>query len=267
MNEKSKIFVVFGVIIALILVIVGYNIKVSKDSEKIYNQFVSDLNSTEEKIVFIGREGCSWCQFFRPIFDYYAEKYDISYRYISTDNLITRDFNKIIDSLGIESDDFGTPLVAFVKDGKVTDIINGYVDERALLEIFQNHELVSKDETVALNYLDFSSLKKTIKSKEKSVIVVGQKYCSYCIRFKPVLMKIADEKDVKIYYMNYDEIEEQTELKEYLEQFEAFQGDWGTPLTIVVQNGEVVNTYSGYAEESTYLQFLQANELLKSEVE
>lgn len=265
MNEKSKIFVVFGFIIALVIVIIGYNIKVANASEKVYEQFVSDMNSSEEKMIVIGREGCSWCQLFRPILDYYANKYDISYSYIDVEKLIDRDFKKILEK--VEESSIGTPFTVFVKDGKITDKIDGYADECELFEILQKHGFVAEDEELSLNYLDFDSLKKTIKSKQRTVIVVGQKYCSYCIRFKPILMKIADENKAQINYINYDEIEEQKELNEYLSDFKVFQGDWGTPLTIVVENGKIVSTLSGYAEEGKFLQFLQNNELLKSEVE
>lgn len=233
MNEKSKIYIVLGVIVALILVIIGYNISVSQKSAKIYNEFVSDFESQEEKIVFIGREGCSWCQLFRPIFNYFTEKYDFSYRYIDTDKLVSRDFEKIINKIEISSDDFGTPLVVFVKNGQVTEVINGYVPENELLETLQKRGFVNSDEKISLNYLDFNSLKKVIKSKERSVIVVGQKYCSHCIRFKPVLMNVADTKGAKIYYINYDEVAEQDELETYLSQFKEFD-NLGTPLTIIV---------------------------------
>ena len=79
MNEKSKIYIVFAVIVALVLVVVGYNIELSNKSKKVYEEFTTNFTSEDEKIIFIGREGCSWCQLFRPIFDYYSKKYEISY--------------------------------------------------------------------------------------------------------------------------------------------------------------------------------------------
>ena len=63
--------------------------------------------------------------------------------------------------------------------------------------------------------------------------------------------------------MNYDEITEQSEIKEYLSGFEEFQGDWGTPLTIVVQNGKIITTLDGYTESFTFINFLKENELIK----
>lgn len=263
MSENSKIYIVLGVVVAIIIGIVGYYFYTEKQSEKIYNNFVETLNSSEEKIVFIGRKGCGWCQLFQPIFDYYAEEYEFAYQSVDTDKLTGSDFNKIIDTLLVEEDNFGTPAVAFVKDGKVVDEIIGYVDERELLEILQNHEFIPEEETNVLDYLDFTGLKKVFSSKEKSIVVVGQTTCSYCIRFKPILMNISNTKNISINYINYDEIEEQEELGEFLGKFEIFQGKWGTPLTFVVEDGKIVSHLSGYTTEDVFLDFLRNNNLIE----
>lgn len=264
MNEKSKIYIVFGVLAIILVAIIGYNIDLSNKSKKEYAEFTANYTSEEEKIVFIGREDCSWCQLFRPIFDYYSSKYDISYSYIDKNKLINRDFNKLLKDINVDPNDFGTPLVVFVKNGEVTDTINGYVDENALLKIFQDHNLVDKDKKVELNYLDFESLKKVVSGKSKSVIVVGQTHCPYCIKFKTVLMNAVDTKGAKIYYLNYDAIEaDQTEVSEYFGQFEEFQGKWGTPLTIVVEKGKIVDSLEGYRESEEFIKFLQKHNLVK----
>lgn len=264
MNEKAKMCVVFGVLAVIVVAIIGYNVKVSNASKAEYAKFTEEYKSEEEKIVFIGREGCSWCQLFQPIFDYYAEKYDIQYTYIDTDNLISRDLKKILTDVNIKEDEFGTPLVAFVKNNEVIETINGYVSEKELLEILKNHSYVDENEKDTLNYItDLASLKKIINGKEKSVIVVGQTTCTYCIRFKPVIMGIADKYSTNIYYMNYNEFEDLTALNEYVSQFEPFQDEWGTPLTLIVQKGKVIDSYGQYANENTMVSFLQKNSLIK----
>ena len=262
MNENSKIYVVLGAVVAFIAIIIGFNIYTEKQSEKIYNNFNNIYDSESEQIVLLGHESCQWCKLFQPILDFYKQKYTFDYTYIETGDLVEKHFSKILEQLNVKEDDFGTPLMAFVKSGKVTEIIYGYIDEKILLEKLKEHQFVLEEEKDVLSYLDLDSLKKTIKSKQRSIIVVGQTTCSYCIRFKPVLMKISDGQNIKIHYINYDEVKEQDALKEYLSSFDAFKGDWGTPLTIIVENGKVISEFSGYAEESTYLEFLKENNLI-----
>lgn len=263
MNEKTKLFVVLGVIVVIVIAIVGYNIKLDQDSERLLNSFKEELNSTEDKLVLVARPGCSWCQLFEPILDYYADKYEFSYSYLNTENLVEKDFYEMLDILDISSDKFGTPTLVFAKDGKITETLIGYIDERQLLDELQEHGFVSEKEEYILSYLDFKSLKDTIKSKQKSVIIVGQSTCSYCIRFKPILFKVAEQEGITINYINYNEIEEIEELETYLKQFEVFQGEWGTPLTLITQNGKILGTLNGYRSQVQFLEFLKDNELIK----
>ena len=266
MNEKSKIFVVIGAVVAFFAIIIGYSINFNIKSNKIYKVFEDSYNKEEESIVLIGRDGCSWCQLFKPILDFYKEKYDFSYEYLDTDKLSKKDLAKILDKLEVSDDDFGTPLLGFVKRGDVTDTIIGYTDERELLAELQKYGFVNENEKVLVNYLnDFKSIKGTFKNKDKEIIVIGQTSCSYCIMFKPVLMSIVDKYNVKINYMNYNEIKEQEELGKYLEQYEQFKGDWGTPMTLIVQNEKIIDVFNGYGTETNYIKFLEKNGFIEEE--
>lgn len=264
MNEKAKIFVVIGAIVAFFAIIIGYSIYFNYKSGQIYEAFEEKYNNKEAQIVLVGREGCGWCQLFKPILEFYGDKYDFSYEYIDTDVLASKDLNKIIEKLEVDASKFGTPLLGFVKDGKVLDTINGYVDERELLVILQEQGFIANEENLLANYLNnYEDIKNTFESKKKELVVVCQSSCQYCIMFKPVLMSIADEYGVKINYMNYNEIEEQEELGEYLSKYKEFQGDWGTPLTIVVENGKIINSFDGYTNEEEYVKFLKNNHLME----
>ena len=77
-------------------------------------------------------------------------------------------------------------------------------------------------------------------------------------------MNAVDTKGAKIYYLNYDAIKaDQTEVSEYFGQFEEFQGSWGTPLTIVVEKGKIVDSLEGYRESEEFIKFLQKHNLVK----
>lgn len=263
MNEKVKIYVVLVAVLAIVGIVIGYNIYTVKQSEKNYTEFENNFNSSEQKMILIGRDDCPYCQYYQPYMDYYQQKYEFSYQYINTNKLTSDDLSKILETVGINEDDFGTPLTLFVENGEVLNQIDGYVDEKELLTILQKQEFVGEEEQITLSYLDLDSLKKTVDSNEKSVIVFGQTTCGHCINFKPVLMNIVDDKDINIYYINCNTVEDTDALYEYLENFEPFQGKWGTPLTIIFEDGEIVDTFSGETDYKTFVQFLTENEIIK----
>ena len=69
MNEKKKIIVLLCAIAAVILLIVVCSFIENKKSKKYLNEFYSAFNGSEEKLVMIGRDNCSWCQLFKPSLD------------------------------------------------------------------------------------------------------------------------------------------------------------------------------------------------------
>lgn len=261
MNEKSKLLIILAVIVLFTGLVIWSDTPSAKKSKEVYNTFATELNSNEKKIVFIGRPDCSWCQLFQPIFDYYADKYEFEYTYINANDLRTTEARKIGKAADI--DELATPLVLFVQDGKVVEKISGYKDEKELLSILQKQEFIPADETNSLNYLDLKTLKERFNNKKRSAIVIGQVYCSACIAYKPNLMEVADTKDAEIYYININETEEQDEIIKYLEKYKEFQGDWGTPTTLIVEKGKIVASLSGYADSNTLTKFLTENKIIK----
>lgn len=263
MNEKSKIYIVIGFILFIVIAVIGYNAYLTNQSKKMYDEFEVSFNSDDKKIFFIGRESCGWCQLFRPIFDHYSEKYNIDYMYVDVEKLTSDDFNSILFSLGIDPSNFGTPLVIFSKAGNVENKINGYVDETELLSILKNEELVPVEEKDIINYIDLKDLKKIIEGKERNVTIVGQTTCTHCIHFKPVLMKIADSYGIKINYINYDLLDDKEGFDSYLSSFSEFDYDWGTPLTIISENGKIIFNYSGEVDMDNYLNLLKVNGIIE----
>ena len=267
MNEKAKIYVVLATIVIIIGVVIGYSVYTVKQSEKIYNEFEINFNDEEQKIILIGRDNCPWCQYFQPYMEYYQEKYDFSYQYINTNKLTSGHLSKILEKAGINEDDFGTPLTLFVQNGKVLNQIGGFVDETKLLEILQEQGFISEEEKSPLSYLDLDSLKKTVKNKEKSVVVFGQTTCGYCLNYKNALFAAVDDKDINIYYINCDKLEEKTEFYEYIEEFEPFKGSWGTPLTVIFEDGKVVDYLSQAVGYEELLEFLTKNKIVNEKEE
>ena len=122
----------------------------------------------------------------------------------------------------------GLTIYAFVKDAKT----DSYMEE--------------------ITYSDF---KDKVNSKKKSVIMVGRDNCSHCVNFKPVLTKVAEEYDFTAYYINTNEIENQSDFDALWE----FLGAEGTPTTAVVQDGKLIAMHEGEMTRSDLIAFLKAN--------
>ena len=124
---------------------------------KNFKAYKKIVKSDEVTMSVFGRESCSYCNLFMPVYNAIAEKYELDVYYFDSDNYDASEYKKIINldltvpskcsSTGVEfklSDGFGTPLTIFTKKGKIVDCISGYVNRSALIEKLKSVEMISE---------------------------------------------------------------------------------------------------------------------------
>ena len=103
--------------------------------------------------------------------------------------------------------------------------------------------------------ITYSEFKEKVNGDKKSVILVGRNDCSHCISFKPVITKVAEEYDFTVYYINTNNIKEESDFNALWD----FLGANGTPTTAVVAEGKLVAMHEGEMTRSDLIAFLKAN--------
>lgn len=262
MNEEKRLYILLGVVAAVIVLLFGMNFLNQYNSKKYLEKFEETLVKDDQQMILLAREGCIYCQMFTPLLDYMAEKYDFEYLYVDTDKLTDKALSTVLEKLDIEEDDFGTPHLSLVQSGNVISDIPGYADEQELLAFLKERKYADENATLPISYLTFDSYKEIIKSNTPQVIVVGQTSCSYCMKAKPALLSIADKYNVKINYLNMTDLSDLENSETILEEFNTSltylsEEEWGTPLMLVVQDGEVIGHSNGFVSEETYVNFLK----------
>ena len=122
-----------------------------------FNAYKKIVNSDAVTMAVFGRNSCSWCNKFKPIYNAVAEKYEVDIYYFDSDNYNSSDYNKIVNmdltvpskcsSDGKEfklSDGFGTPLSIFTKNGEVVDCISGYINRSSLIEKLKSNNIIGE---------------------------------------------------------------------------------------------------------------------------
>ena len=188
--------------------------------------------------------------------------YSIDYLYIDSIKLTKSDREKILKELGIEH---ATPTTIVVKDGNVVGVQTGYVDGKLMVEFLKQNKVLKEDAVYSpeeyitfINYEDYTNL---IKSNGKHVITIGQTGCSHCIATKPVLNAIAKDYNIDINYLNITEMNETernsfinslTEINYNDEEFVESK-NFGTPLTLIIENGKVISYINGERPTTQYV--------------
>ncbi|MCI9234231.1 MAG: thioredoxin family protein [Bacilli bacterium] len=144
MNENKKILVVIGVIVAFVALIAFGMIQTSMTRRETMKLFTDAYSASEEKLVYIGRPGCGACTTFHPTLDKVIKEYKLKYVDINTDNLTESQLHSIVDDLGLNWDDFGTPTIAVVKDNQVVKATIGVISEEALVTFLKDSNMISE---------------------------------------------------------------------------------------------------------------------------
>ena len=103
--------------------------------------------------------------------------------------------------------------------------------------------------------ITYSEFQDKVNGSKKSVILVGRDNCSHCISYKPVITKVAEEYDFTVYYINTNNINDETDFNALWD----FLGADGTPTTAIVQDGKLLAMREGELTRSDLIAFLKAN--------
>ena len=100
-----------------------------------------------------------------------------------------------------------------------------------------------------------------VKKDEKTIILVARPTCSYCEAFAPILSEAKDDLGLTVNYIDTDKFtqDDWTTFNDSLDYLS--ENEWGTPLTMIVQNGEVIDTNNGYVDLDTIKTFFTNNGL------
>lgn len=262
-NEKKKtiIFTVILAVIAIALIVafVISNLKASgeimnEETKEIMENFDKYYNSKERTVIYYASSSCSWCTIQTPILETIAKDYDMDYYYVDSSKLPTKQRKEVLEKLGIEH---STPNTFIVENGKVIDVAQGYTEGKAYVEFFKKNDMIPEDAVYSaeqyITFIGFNEYKNLISDGGLHAIVIGQTTCSHCINFKPAINSVAKDNNVTINYLNLTEMSENeyTEFTSSLKQMEyndedfVNEGSFGTPLTLIVENGKVKGYISG----------------------
>lgn len=150
---------------------------------------------------------------------------------------------------------FGIILVVAIVIGVAIGVSNIKKDDTNSDNNVETTEL----EEAGFNEVTLSEYLDLVKSSEKSIILVARPTCGYCQQFTPILKQAMEDMNLTINYIDTDKFSEDdwTPFTESLDYLKNEQ--WGTPLTLIVQNGEAIAENNGYVELDTIKEFFTNN--------
>ncbi len=172
--EKKEIGLIVGTLLVLCVIIASFTIKpkTNGNSENLSNdmnviianaekesasvteeekkefininveQYLEYYNGSEKKIVLLARPTCHYCQIAEPIIQKVAKEYDLDIYYLNTDEFTEDDQQTFVNSDEKFKTGFGTPFLMILKDGGITDSVDGLTDYAHYVYLFRKNSII-----------------------------------------------------------------------------------------------------------------------------
>ncbi len=295
MSDKTRYIIVGCVTGILIVLIVGLLIFGNNDGNKsdtnsessstskntsteALKEFYDEFESKDLNVIIFARESCSFCQLQKPILLQVAKDYDMPYYLLNTDALSNEENTEIMKALGNTKG--STPITYVVKDGKIIDETDGFLDGKAYVDFLKTNGVLPEDavysqetELVDISYSKFEDI---VKSKKKTVVLLDTYGSRVCVQVRSILQEVAKENKIKINYINpyglsQDDINDlvSNKFKElgYKEESYVNNSEIKVPLLFVIENNKIkdyiIESTGEDNDKADYEKFLKKNGIIK----
>lgn len=106
-------------------------------------------------------------------------------------------------------------------------------------------EAIKDEERKELNNISIDDYLSLLNGEEASIIYIARPTCSHCQVQKPIMENLVFKyENLKINYLNTDELDNEG-IKKLQSSDEFFNEGWGTPTTLIVKGGKIVDSIAG----------------------
>ena len=151
-EKRSRVGLIVGIsvavifVAALILSIIQTNAAKQYFEEISYDEFTELYNGKEESLIWIASPTCSHCENMKPYVKMVSSQYKIKFNYLDVSVLDEQPYYELVGRLetdeNFNSEEFGTPTLAVVKEGSTISTSIGEMDDTGIVEYLKATGLI-----------------------------------------------------------------------------------------------------------------------------
>lgn len=154
--KKSDIALIIGV---LLIFVISYFVSVGKKQELIdlkgevgyteinYEEYNELLESEDYFLLVVVRDGCSYCEKFKPVMEDVSEKLKIPVHYIDIANLEDEELEEFNNSNDyLKNNEWGTPTTLILNKEEVIASSQGYMEEKEITKFIKKYVKLDGEE-------------------------------------------------------------------------------------------------------------------------
>lgn len=221
------------------------------------NIFNETISSSDDTLVYISFVNNDLVNEKNEELNELCNSYKIKYQFIRGYVLSENQILNFLSQYGYSTMKSG--LILTLEGGnikKVIDMDGLYFDD--YIEIFQNYDIISTMSDY-LKYVDINAYDELINSNQKNIYIFGDSKCKYCDNIKYILGSIAKENELNIYYID---LADDTNIEDRLKQIK-YEGTITYPLTIIVENKNILDFVIGLSEKDYFVNLLKKDGIIR----
>lgn len=121
---------------------------------------------------------------------------------------------------------------------------------------------ITEDQMAELEKINMTKYMDYYNGNETKIIFIGRPTCPYCEMTQPIIRKIAKDHNLTISYLNTDEFSDDDNVK-FVQHNEAFAEGYGTPMILLVSNGEIEVAIEGLTDTAHFEEFFRKAGFIK----
>lgn len=121
---------------------------------------------------------------------------------------------------------------------------------------------ISDDERKSPDEISIDDYLNLYDASQNSIVLLSRPTCSYCKIATPILENIIYKYNVKINYLNIDNLDDDATAK-LVSSDDYFSQGYGTPLLLVVGNGKISDKIEGLTTKNDYISFFKENKFME----
>ncbi len=115
---------------------------------------------------------------------------------------------------------------------------------------------IPESEQKELNEINISKYLSLKEGEDKAIIYISRPTCHYCEQQDPIIKNIVYEYGITVNYLNTDELDDEGQTK-LIKSDDYFSEGYGTPLTLIVQNGKIIAKKEGLTAKDNLVSFFK----------
>lgn len=124
----------------------------------------------------------------------------------------------------------------------------------------------TSDSSTDLPEIGMTEFTTLLNGDEPSIIYIARPGCTFCQRQKPIVQALATQYNLVFHYLNTDNLSS-SEMSSIFKLDEKLFGEdgseFGTPTTLIVKQGKIVDSVVGLTQSDEFVTFLTNNGLIK----